>query len=132
MICLGSKKSFLFFYVQFIGVGSVNATGNHFPCDCRMTSWMNSDLFANQRPERVASTSFCILPKELNGRTVQTAMDEFQILVDCPDEAEEEIAEPELEKIEPTTLFSSRSCRLDCSSNQLSLLILLFIIVQCK
>lgn len=96
-----------------------------------MVSWMNSDLFANQRPDRVASTSFCILPKELNGRTVQTAMDEFQILNDCPNETEEIPMETESEMIEPTTLFSSRASCLDCSY-QLSLLILLLIIVQCK
>ncbi len=104
-----------------IGVPAVNASNNHFPCDCQIFSWMKSAMFANQSRERMMANNYCISPYEVHGKSIQAAKDEAHLLDDCPqgdqlsdsDPAEPSAADVEtaLETTKPSTLFSSSGGR---------------------
>jgi len=93
----------------------VNASNNHFPCDCHIFSWMKSAMSANQSRERMMANNYCISPYEVHGKSIQLAKDEAHLLDDCPDEIDS--AEPSadnetaLETTKPSTLFSSSDGR---------------------
>lgn len=73
----------LYIYI-YLGVASVNASSNHFPCDCRVVSWISSALFANQSRDRVTANNFCISPYEVHGKTIQAAAEELALFDTCP------------------------------------------------
>ena len=109
-----STKRFLFLLFQ--GVPIVNASNNHFPCDCHVVSWMKSPMFANQSRERMMANNYCISPYEVHGKSIQSAKDEAHLFDDCPadDEIDSDstvVNETALETTKPSTLFSSSDCR---------------------
>ncbi len=117
------------------GVQTVNASNNHFPCDCRIISWTNSALFANQSRERMMTNNFCISPYEVHGKSIQLAADDFHLLDDCPSD-EEDVDESAVEKpmetelletTKPSTLLSSRGSLLDrsCYESVIGMLLVL-------
>lgn len=86
-----------------IGVASVNASNNHFPCDCRIASWIDSALFANQSRDRVMANNFCIAPYELNGKSIQVAADEARLFDNCPDADRSEENTTQQQSLPPDT-----------------------------
>lgn len=106
--------SLFFFFVGDKGVPIVNASNNHFPCDCHIVSWMKSAIFANQSRERMMANNYCISPFEVHGKSIQSAAEEAHLLDECPDVSDdppEQIVETALETTKPSTLFSSSSGR---------------------
>lgn len=129
-------KSFLFIIIIFFcggigkkkGVPIVNASNNHFPCDCHIVSWMKSAMFANQSRERMMANNYCISPYEVHGKSIQSAAEEAHLFGGCADDdpPERTVA---LETTKPSTLFSSSSCS-SMNGQSMTILIALYLLFQ--
>lgn len=88
----------------------MTVTGNHFPCDCRLNSWLSASLFANQSKGHVMNNNYCISPYEVHGKTVMSAANDFALLEACAPETEEDAGQIDDElavTTEPSNLSSS-------------------------
>ncbi|KAK4025872.1 hypothetical protein OUZ56_014913 [Daphnia magna] len=114
--------------IHIQGVPIVNASNNHFPCDCHIVSWMKSAMFANQSRERMMANNYCISPYEVHGKSIQSAAEEAHLFGGCADDdpPERTVA---LETTKPSTLFSSSSCS-SMNGQSMTILIALYLLFQ--
>ncbi|KAI9563289.1 hypothetical protein GHT06_010747 [Daphnia sinensis] len=115
--------------IHIQGVPIVNASNNHFPCDCHIVSWMKSAMFANQSRERMMANNYCISPYEVHGKSIQSAADEAHLFGEC-DQDETPERTVALETTKPSTLFSSSSSCSTINSQSMTIVIGLYLVFQ--
>ena len=66
-----------------LGVEERLVASNHFPCDCRIRSFIGGSLFSNQSFNDVMDSNFCISPFEVHGMSLLSASQNSSLFDNC-------------------------------------------------